>query len=143
MNIDTFKQYFIMNTQKYSFGWSELDYQGEGCRLLAPVYGLPNYPYCFVTVDLEKESISINFHLNEAAYSPDTLKLVNDFNEHVPFVKAFITQYNDKNYLAISAGDFFITSEEDGTHTFLKFFNYIQSKEVESFLRPLTVITRY
>lgn len=141
MNIDSFKQSFIMATAQRGLDWSEIDYQGNGCRLMS-VVALPNFPRCFITVDLEAESILINYYLNQAVYSTDTLKLVNDFNENVNYLKAYVAPYDDATYLMVSAGDFFISSEEDGINAFMKLFSYIQSQEVAMFLRPLTIISR-
>ena len=143
MNIESFKHNFILITQQYGLSWAEEGTNESGALLRSVVYGFADYPACFVTVQLGAESIQINFHLNEANYTVDTLKLLNDFNDNIPFVKAFITDYRDKKYLCVSAGDFFVTSEEDGAHTFLKFLSYIKSEGVEAYLRPLTIITKY
>jgi len=141
MNIDSFKQSFIMATHQQGFNWAERPFNGNGCRLLS-VVSLPNFPQCFITVDLQGESIQVCFYLNQAVYSTDTLKLVNDFNENVPYLKAFVAPYEDKTYLNITGGDFYITSEEDGINAFLKLFSLVQSDGVAIFLRPLTIISR-
>ena len=78
MNIDSFKQYFVMATQQKGFSWAETDYRGNGARLMS-IVGLPNFPHCFITVDLCQESILVVFYLNQAVYTTDTLKLINDF----------------------------------------------------------------
>ena len=141
MNVDSFKQYFVMSTQQKGFFWIELG-ADENRSVLKSVVGLPNFPECFITVEITGNSILANFYLNQAVYSTDTLRLINDFNEHVTFLKAFVApDEDDVNYLLVSAGDFFVSSEEDGVNAFLKLFSYIQSEGVATFLRPLTIIS--
>ena len=143
MNVDTFKGLLVSKTTSAGFSWSENDqYKGEGC-LLSCRAGFPYYDDdCVSNLFVSENNMQIVFILDSIVPTYDNLKLVNDFNNQVPFLKAAINKSRDNYFLMISSNSITLESEEGAVDKFIESFKYVSSQEVAMFLRPLTVITQ-
>ena len=143
MNVDSFKARLIAATGAKGLSWKENDdYEGEGANIYTQV-NLPNFPQANLDVYLYADSMEVIFGLNQVRGNEDTLLLVNDFNRNVTPFKAYM--YEDRKgrlYLNIVSHQIHVANEEAGVAAFDKVIKAIFSEEVNTFLRPLTIIAK-
>ena len=143
MNVDTFKGLLASQTTPNGFAWSENDkFEGEGC-LLACKGGFPYYDDdCLIQLHATENVVEIEFVLDCINPTYDNLKLVNDFNDNVSFLKASIRRQRQGFFLVVAANLLVVENEQQAVNFFMQAFKYVASQEVSIFLRPLTVITQ-
>ena len=142
MNVDTFKSLLATQTTPKGFSWSEDASDGKVSRI-ACRWGFPYYDDdVVIQIELTERTMNVSFILDAIAPTYDNLKLVNDFNDQVSFLKAHIRRTQRSFLLYISSGLIRVNDEQTAVSTFLDLVGYTASQEVAIFLRPLTVITQ-
>lgn len=142
MNVDNFKQELILGTSDMRLSWSEFDrYEGEGCNIYTPFF-IPNFNGATLDVYLTDKSMRIVLSLDYVSNSVDTLKLMNDFNEHCPFLKAYTTPLKKGLLLCISSNNAYVSDEKAGVNYFRTVVEMLHSDTIQGFLRPLTILAK-
>ena len=142
MNVDSFKNLLVSETTKLGFAWSEGE-ENNGTFFLGCKFQFPYYDDdCQINLLFDADSVRICFYLDAIIPSYDNLKLINDFNENVPFLKAHIARTKNGYFLFITHDIINPESEEVAVKNFVEICKYVNSQNVSIFLRPLTVITQ-
>ena len=141
MNVDTFKGLLASQTTQKGFSWQEEN--SEGSCILSCRIGFPYYDDdCVVQIMVSEGEMQVAFILDAIVPTFDNLKLVNDFNDRVNFLKAHIHKSQRSYLLVISGGLITNSTEQHAVDAFMAMVNYVASQDVAIFLRPLTVITQ-
>ncbi len=142
MNVDNFKQQLISQTGRKGFAWREYeDYKGEGSNIYTFI-SLPNFPRCMLDVYIGKDTLEIIVQLDAVSNSADTLKLMNDFNAHCNFLKAYTAEVKEKTVLFVSSSVIKVGDEDNGVASFFAIMDNLFSDAVQTFLRPLTILAK-
>ena len=142
MNVDSFKQQLITQTGRKGFAWREYeDYKGEGSNIYTFI-SLPNFPRCMLDVYIGAKTLEVIVQLDTVSNSADTLKLMNDFNAHCPFLKAYTAEVKEKTVLFIASNVISVRDEEGGVASFFAIIDSLFSDPVQSYLRPLTILAK-
>ena len=142
MNVDSFKQELILASSEMRLSWSEYDrYEGEGCNIYTP-FAVPNFNGANLDVYLTTSSMRIILNLDYVSNSVDTLKLMNDFNEHCDFLKAYTTPMKKGLLLCISSNTIYVSDEKAGVKYFKAVIDMLMSEATQRFLRPLTILAK-
>ena len=142
MNVDNFKQQLILETSSMRLSWSEDEsYEGQGCNIYSPFF-VPNYDGATLDVYLTDKSMKVILTLNYVSNSEDTLKLINDFNEHCDFLKAYTRPHKKGVVLSISSNVAYLSNEQDGIKYFVLILETLHSDAIQGFLRPLTILAK-
>ena len=95
------------------------------CRVVAYTSGTVHVFFTFDMIDMDNV----------------TLRLINDFNDNVPFLKANITTINDKTYLQLHGANISCSDETVIHSTVSFFFGELLDENTLEFLQPLTDLT--
>ena len=141
MNVDTFKGLLASQTTQKGFNWQEEE--SQGASVISCRGGFPYYDDdCLIRISVNENTMEVLFILDAIVPTYDNLKLVNDFNDQVQFLKAHIHKTQRSYLLIISSGLIVNSTEQHAVDTFVELFKYVASQDVAIFLRPLTVITQ-
>ncbi len=140
MNLDVFKKKLVSSTASI-FSWDEVG-ADEKSTALSTMYMLPQFDDLLkIFVEADKEGfVSFTIIFDKIDYTHDTLKLVNYFNANVPFLKAYVEKIRREYYLKIQY-NCLAKAEDEAVSKFEEFFGILASKQIATYLKPLTVIT--
>ena len=86
-------------------------------------------------------TLHVFFTFDQLRLDSLTSRLINDFNDNVPFLKALVTTIKDKQYLQIHAVNVGCESERVVASTVSFFFGELLDDTTLEFLTPLTDLT--
>lgn len=142
MNVDNFKQEIIMASSQMRLAWSEFEgYEGEGCNIYTPFF-VPNFNGATLDLYLTDKTMQIVLSFNYVSNSEDTLKLMNDFNEHCPYLKAYTTPHKKGFILCVASNLAYISDEKAGVKYFETIIQMLHSDPIQAYLRPLTILAK-
>ena len=142
MNVDNFKQRLISETGKKGLSWREYDgYDGQGSNIYTTI-GLPNFPKCMLDVYLDSNTLKVIVQLDYVSNSSDTLKLMNDFNAHCPFLKAYTSPAKNGVIMNVCSNVISVKDEDAGVASFFAILDNLFSDGVQTYLRPLTILAK-
>ena len=141
MNLDLFKKELISQTSSY-FSWEECS-SDENTIVIKTGIKVAD---CDDAVDLyvrccDDDSLYITYIFDVINYSADALKLVNYFNENVPFFKCYMGKGKREYYLKLEYCNPKCVSVENACEQVLISLNMIEDSSTLRYLQPLTVIT--
>ena len=143
MNIDTFKGLLATQTTPRGFAWSEEQTDDKSIAVLSCNIGFPYYDDdCVIRVVVSQKTLEVVFLLDAIVPTFDNLKLVNDFNAQVSYLKAHIHKTQKSYLLFISSGIINVDNEQTAVNNVVSLVDYVASQDVAIYLRPLTVITQ-
>lgn len=139
MNIEKLKKLIIKKCANLSF---ECEQNDRGITMVANA-SVESYDDSIrIELQLFKSgALGVTFVFDRISRTPETYELINEFNDKVPYLKAFITKRNDKDWLSIeyAVGD--VIDEKNGLDIFASILGLLISDSAVKYLKPLTDIT--
>ncbi len=139
MNCEKLKRMIIKEWDNLSFDIREKDSYLE---LIANVTAKRYDDDIRVEVDLYNSGVvSVTFIFDAIDRTQTAYRLINEFNDHIAYLKAFITTRNNTDYLSIEYTAYDVVTEENGLRIFSAMLNRLINDTTAKYLKPLTDLT--
>lgn len=95
-----------------------------------------------VEAELYKSGVlAVTFIFDQIERDREAFELINEFNDKIPYLKAFITTRNDKDWLSVEYTVEDVITEANGLDIFGSMLNRLISDKTVKYLKPLTELT--
>lgn len=139
MNVEKLKKLIIKEWSKLTFDIKQKDNYLE---LIANVTTQSFDDDVRVEVDLYPDGLLfITFVFDSIDRTQTAYRLINDFNDNVAYLKAFITTRNNTDYLCLEYMAYDVVTEENGLTIFNAMLTKLVNDKTLKYLKPLTSLT--
>lgn len=141
MNVQKLKKMIVKEWKNITFEEREKD-NGDRLILIANVSCNSYDDDIRVEAEIHKSGVlAVTFVFDEIERDREAYELINEFNDKIPYLKAFITQRNDKDWLSIEYTVEDVLTEANGLDIFGSMMQRLISDKTVKYLKPLTKLT--